>query len=58
LKIYNILGKEVARLVSEKLHAGNYTYTWDAGSFASGVYYYRLSTNSGYVQTKKLVLIK
>ena len=42
LKIYNILGKEVATLVSEKLAAGKYRYTWDASGFASGIYIYQL----------------
>ncbi len=58
LKIYNILGEEVATLVSEKLAAGNYNYDWDAGGLASGVYFYRLQTERGIVQTKKLLLLK
>ncbi len=58
LKIYNLLGQEVATMVSDKLTPGNYKYTWDASDFASGVYYYRLETNNGFVQTRKLILIK
>ncbi|MCP4429439.1 MAG: T9SS type A sorting domain-containing protein, partial [Gammaproteobacteria bacterium] len=61
LKIYNILGKEVATLVSERLTAGKYEYQWDAsreGGVASGVYFYRLQTESDFVQTKKLLLLK
>ena len=42
LKVYNILGEEVATLVSDKLYAGSYLYEWDASKLASGVYLYRL----------------
>lgn len=58
LKIFNQLGQEVTTLVSEKLIAGKYQYTWDAGSLASGVYLYSLTTSSGFSQSKKLVLLK
>jgi hypothetical protein len=58
LKIYNLLGQEVATLVSENLAAGTYKYTWNAFGFTSGVYFYRLEVNTGFVQTKKLVLLK
>jgi hypothetical protein len=57
LKVLNILGEEVATLVSEQLGAGQYTYEWDASSFPSGLYLYRLSAGS-FVETKKMVLIK
>ena len=57
LKIYNLLGQEVATLVSDKLTPGNYKYTWDAAKFASGVYYYKIQTSS-FVQTKKLIVLK
>ncbi len=58
LKIYNILGQEVATFVSAKLTPGNYKYTWDASGFTSGIYYYRLYTNTGFVRTKKLIVLK
>jgi len=57
LKIYNILGQEVATLVSDKLTPGNYNYTWDASTFASGIHYYSIEAGS-FLQTKKLLLIK
>jgi len=57
LKIYNILGQEVATLVSEKLINGSYKYTWDAGHLASGVYYYKLEAG-GFIKTNKLILMK
>ena len=57
LKVYNILGEEVATLVSEKLAAGNYKYDWDASGLASGVYLYRLQAGD-YVETRKMVLLR
>ena len=57
LKIYNILGEEVTNLVSGKLRAGEYQYTWHAGSLASGVYLYRLQVGD-YVETRKMLLLR
>jgi len=58
LSIYNILGQEVATLVSEKLPAGNYKVEWDASGFTSGIYFYKLETKNGFIQTKKLIVLK
>jgi len=57
LSIYNLLGQKVATLVTEKLTPGNYKYTWDASGFASGIYYYKLSTPE-FTKTKKLILLQ
>jgi hypothetical protein len=57
LKVYNILGEEVARLVSQRLTAGKYKYDWDASKMASGVYLYRIQAGN-YVETKKMVLLR
>ncbi len=57
LKIYDLLGKEVAIVVNEKLALGSYTRQWNASSFPSGMYYYRLQINN-YTETKKLLLLK
>jgi uncharacterized lipoprotein YddW (UPF0748 family) len=57
LKIYNLLGQEVATVVSKNLTAGKYKYTWDASDLSSGVYLYRLET-SEFVQSKMLILMK
>jgi len=58
LSIIDLLGREVATLVdNEERSAGNYTVMWNASSFASGVYFYRLQAGD-FVQTKKLVLLK
>ena len=57
LKVYNIVGEEVAILVSQEMKAGTFRTQWDAGHVASGVYFYRLATASS-VQTKKLIVTK
>jgi len=58
LKVYNILGEEVATLVSDKLSAGSYSYEWShIGGIASGVYLYRLKAGD-YVETRKMVLMR
>ena len=56
LKIYNILGEEVATLVSKKLDAGRYKYEWDASSVASGVYLYTIQAGN-YIEAKKMVIL-
>jgi hypothetical protein len=57
LKVYNILGEEVATLASERLTAGKYKYDWDASSLASGVYLYRIDTGE-FQEVKKMVLLR
>jgi hypothetical protein len=58
LKIYDILGNEVATLVNEQKSAGNYSVQFSAGSgYSSGVYFYRIQAGS-FVETKKLLLLK
>ena len=57
LKIYNILGQEVATLVSKKLKAGSYNYSWNAGSLASGVYIYNIQAGA-FQEVRKMVYLK
>lgn len=57
MKIYNILGQEVATLVNMRQGAGTYTVKFDASRFASGVYFYRLTAGS-FSQVKKMMLLK
>ncbi|NJD23010.1 MAG: T9SS type A sorting domain-containing protein, partial [Melioribacter sp.] len=57
LKIYNILGQEVATLVSKTLPAGNYREVWDASNFPSGIYIYQLCSDNN-VLVKKMNFIK
>ncbi len=57
LKIFDMLGKEVATLVNEALQPGTYSVDWNASEFPSGVYYYRFDAG-GYSETRKMTLIK
>jgi hypothetical protein len=59
LKIYNVLGQEVATLVDEPKAAGFYTVAWDASGLSSGVYFYRLTVDGGqWSETRRMVLMK
>ena len=57
LRVYDMLGREVATLANEDLAAGTYTKMFNAANLASGVYIYRLTSGS-LVQMKKMVLMK
>jgi Peptidase family C25/Propeptide_C25/Peptidase family C25, C terminal ig-like domain/Secretion system C-terminal sorting domain len=57
LKVYDILGSEIATIVNQKLEPGYYKYEWNGTQFASGVYFYRIEAGS-FVKIKKMVLIK
>jgi hypothetical protein len=57
LKVYDMLGKEVATLANGQMTAGNYTATFNAAGLNSGVYVYSLSVN-GVVLSHKMTLMK
>jgi len=57
LKVYDILGRDVATLVNEEKTAGNYKVTFNGSRFASGMYFYQLKAGD-YLLTKKLMLVK
>ncbi|GAB5410377.1 MAG: hypothetical protein BalsKO_27420 [Balneolaceae bacterium] len=57
LKVYNLLGQEVATLVNHRMNSGSHTIKFDASRLASGVYIYRLMSG-GLTQAKKMMLIK
>ncbi len=57
LKIYDILGNEVASLVDENETAGRYNVTFNASKFSSGIYFYKLQAGS-FNQIKKMILMK
>jgi hypothetical protein len=57
IKVYDILGKEVAILVSEEKPAGIYLINFNAENLSSGVYFYRMTAGS-FTSTKKFILIK
>lgn len=58
LKLYDILGREVATMVDGKQAAGTHFVTFDASKLSSGVYIYSLTTSDGFRMTKKMVLLK
>ena len=57
LKVYDVLGNEVAVLVNEEKPAGTYELTWNAYNLPSGVYYYQIQAGS-YTDTRKMILLK
>ncbi len=57
LEVYNITGEKVTTLVNGKQQAGYHSVRWDASSFASGIFFYRLQAGD-FVQTKKMMLLK
>lgn len=57
LKVFDVLGREVATLVNEHKTAGEYSVQFDASNLASGVYYYRLTAGS-FSQTQKMIVAK
>jgi len=57
LSVFNVLGQEVARLLSRQFDAGTHTTTFDAAGLTSGLYLYRISAGS-FTQTRKLLLVK
>ncbi len=57
LKVYDVLGREVATLVNEEKPAGRYSIAFDASKYSSGVYFYRI-TSGEYTNVKKMLLLK
>ena len=57
LKVYDILGNEVATLVNEEMPAGEYEVEWNASDLPSGIYFYHLQASS-FVETKKMIFLK
>jgi hypothetical protein len=56
LKVYDILGREITTLVNAKQSAGFYKYQWNPQNNASGIYFYRLITESTQLQNKMVLL--
>ena len=57
ISIFDLLGREVAILVNQQLKAGSYKVNWDGTNYPSGVYFYKLETDS-YKETKRMILVK
>jgi len=57
LKVYDVLGNEIATLVNEEKPAGKYEVEFDGAGLPSGIYFYRIQTSS-FHETKKMVFMK
>ena len=57
LRVFDILGNEVATLVNESKQSGSYSVSFDAANLPSGVYFYRINTDN-FTETKKMILLK
>lgn len=57
IKVYDILGRDVVTLINDYYKPGNYEVEWNAGNFASGIYFYSI-TAGNFRQMKKMVLVK
>ncbi len=57
LKVYDVLGREVAALMNEEKDAGIYTISFDGNSLSSGIYFYTITAND-FKQTRKMLLVK
>ena len=57
LKVYDVLGNEIAELVNEEKGIGVYSVNFDASGLASGMYLYQLKAGN-FVETKKMILLK
>jgi len=59
IKIYDAAGREIQTLVNEQMNAGTYEINWNASNYASGIYYYSMTTgDNSFRETKKMILIK
>lgn len=57
LRVFDLLGREVAVLVNGRINAGNHKAVWDASGCPSGIYFYKLQSGN-YIETKKMLLIR
>jgi PKD repeat protein len=57
LKVYDVMGREVAALVNARMNAGNYETVFDGSKLTSGVYFYKL-VSDGFTETKRMLMIK
>jgi len=57
ITVFDVLGREIDKIVNEFLNAGTYSVKWDASNLPSGIYFYRLESG-GFITTKKMILLK
>ncbi len=58
IRVYNTLGREIGLLADGMYDAGHHSVLWNATGFASGIYFYRLSTAYGYSITRRMTLLR
>lgn len=58
LKVYDVLGNEVTKLVNQKQNTGNYSVTFDGSNLSSGIFFYRLEVDGNIIDTKRMILLK
>ena len=57
ITLYDVLGKEISKLVNESVKPGRYEITWDGKNFASGSYFYKI-VSGDFTDIKKMILVK
>ena len=57
VRVYDVLGREVATLVNERQESGTYSVRLDASKLSSGIYYYTLKAGAS-ISTRKMLLLK
>ena len=57
IKVFDLLGREIAELVNERKETGNYNVSFNGNDISSGVYFYTITAND-FMMTKKMILMK
>ena len=57
LKVYNTIGEEIATLINSELDTGTYNVSFEANNLSSGIYFYRMQTET-FSETKKMILLR
>jgi len=55
--VFDVLGREITKLIDEEKNIGNYEIQFDGSNLSSGIYFYQIRT-AGFIQTKKMLLLK
>ena len=58
LRVFNVLGKEVASLINNNMQSGQHTVKFEAGNLAAGTYFYKINVDGKFSSVKKMLLVK